>query len=716
MKREGGRGSEKGGGGKGEGERRSRRHRVLCALLRVYVARVPAPIRMTLLGCAVRARGRKRSHPPGDAINSSWVWDVASKSNLDGASSGFHAAQLVTVDLATGEHRFALPHRICGVDDAFSTFNAGRYSQWQAPARDSEIGASWRGSKWFAREWKPLVSFELALPPGGKSASSAGGARPFGGRPSGSRDSAPTARAGADVAPAGATAADVATAAVAADGPRCDESGSPDVSWAGAYLGGWMGAPPRLRAAVEGLTNRSRLSGEGEAPAVHTAAILRRPAMHRRRAALRAGGVHRAGAVGRRGRLSARITRLVRRRLEAQFAVADWLEWGANVSVQTTLSDADTIARVWVYFPTFHGERETMNGFCEDKQCACTGVLASCHRHPECRGKHVCQPLPAGSARFVDHARAFAAAVGARGAPFGRVRAAGGGGAKVARGAPAAVVSRRALVTPWYDDCWPGRGRCQGHRPCKEPLDQAFSCRATAMLCPDQPWRDALADAKKWVPFGHPAASLLYVYDGHWNGQLFDETFRTWGPSSVGYGAHAVIFGPQFGKFDPRREDWTRSLQIFNAAMSRAEGCGDRNGSSPAGAGSGGNGDGGGGADTTTASARASGGRDAGPAGGSRSGRAPVAIFRSPAFNFDNVNSFAELERYESKMRPIVEAAGVLYLDQYAATRQAAFQAPPAIRFAQGSTFHYLNAGRYLMAQTLIHLLHLLTHGAAQSE
>ena len=59
--------------------------------------------------------------------------------------------------------------------------------------------------------------------------------------------------------------------------------------------------------------------------------------------------------------------------------------------------------------------------------------------------------------------------------------------------------------------------------------------------------------------------------------------------------------------------------------------------------------------------------------------------------------------------------AGAFYLDQYAATKAAAFQAAPAIKFAQGSTFHYLNASRYLMAQTLLHLLQLLTHGAPPS-
>jgi hypothetical protein len=45
---------------------------------------------------------------------------------------------------------------------------------------------------------------------------------------------------------------------------------------------------------------------------------------------------------------------------------------------------------------------------------------------------------------------------------------------------------------------------------------------------------------------------MLYIYDGHWTGQLFDETFRVWSPHSVGFGSDAIIFGPQFGKYAAR--------------------------------------------------------------------------------------------------------------------------------------------------------------------
>ena len=65
-------------------------------------------------------------------------------------------------------------------------------------------------------------------------------------------------------------------------------------------------------------------------------------------------------------------------------------------------------------------------------------------------------------------------------------------------------------------------------------------------------------------------------------------------------------------------------------------------------------------------------------------------------------------------MRPIVEDAGMIYLDNYPATVDAVFQRTPhAIKFAKNSAFHYLNAGRYLMAQILLHSLRLLAPAAA---
>jgi hypothetical protein len=64
-------------------------------------------------------------------------------------------------------------------------------------------------------------------------------------------------------------------------------------------------------------------------------------------------------------------------------------------------------------------------------------------------------------------------------------------------------------------------------------------------------------------------------------------------------------------------------------------------------------------------------------------------------------------------MRPLVEEAGMVYVDNYPATYDAVFQQTPhAIKFAKNSAFHYLNAGRYLMAQILLHAIRLLAPAA----
>ena len=57
----------------------------------------------------------------------------------------------------------------------------------------------------------------------------------------------------------------------------------------------------------------------------------------------------------------------------------------------------------------------------------------------------------------------------------------------------------------------------------------------------------------------------------------------------------------------------------------------------------------------------------------------------------------------------LVEEAGFVYVDNYAATYEAVFQATPhAIKFVMNSAFHYLNAGRYLMAQLVLGAFQLL--------
>ena len=47
---------------------------------------------------------------------------------------------------------------------------------------------------------------------------------------------------------------------------------------------------------------------------------------------------------------------------------------------------------------------------------------------------------------------------------------------------PIKSYSPELMVTPWYDDCWERRGRCQGERPCKEPLDQVRAAFIDAHL------------------------------------------------------------------------------------------------------------------------------------------------------------------------------------------------------------------------------------------
>ena len=101
--------------------------------------------------------------------------------------------------------------------------------------------------------------------------------------------------------------------------------------------------------------------------------------------------------------------------------------------------------------------------------------------------------------------------------------------------------------------------------------------------------------------------------------------------------------------------------------------------------------------------------------------RRTLTLFRSPAFNFDPVNTFSQQAAFAERMRPVVEAAGAIYVDQYEATLRAAFPPPTmpdaeqvAIRFDRNSAFHYLDAGRYLMAQILLHVLRLLADAVGE--
>ena len=89
------------------------------------------------------------------------IWD------RDGEPNAYHAAQLITVDLATGEHQFHRPHSLCGLTDLFMKFHPTRMAQFRKPDRSAQRGAieaGWASTKWAGREWRPLVSFRMEVP------------------------------------------------------------------------------------------------------------------------------------------------------------------------------------------------------------------------------------------------------------------------------------------------------------------------------------------------------------------------------------------------------------------------------------------------------------------------------------------------------------------------------------------------------------------------
>lgn len=481
------------------------------------------------------------------SIRTTRMWD------RDGEPNAYHAAQLVTMDLETGEHRFHRPHQLCGVGDAFMKFSVGRMQQWRAPGKpggaNGAISEGWRRSKWAGREWRPMVSMRWHHEHEPSHASCAASSRFL--------------------------------------------VGSAPASVLSAHL------------------------HRGEATEVLTG-------------------------------LRATVTREVAALLGGQHAPRlDETLAGLTIHIERPMQP--TGPNVWILFPTYHGERENFNGFCEDRPgCNCTGVVGPCTAKL-CRGKRLCAPLPKTSDAFVEHARTVAAALLAK-------RTLGG------------KVLEQPRVSVFYDDCWSGRGRCQGRRPCMEPGDQMLLCRATAMMCPAAPWVDVLARAKAWIPKGHAHASALYLYDGP-SQDLFDETFRTWGASTVGHGAQMIVFGPQFASAKPRLLN--QSLALITDAVRRADAC-------------------------------------TRPAGDERT----HLIFRSPAYNIDPVNSFRQQRTFAKRVRPLVESLGVTFVDHYTATRDAVLQPTPhAIRFDHFSTFHFHDAGRYIQAQLLLHALRVLLRG-----
>ena len=80
--------------------------------------------------------------------------------------------------------------------------------------------------------------------------------------------------------------------------------------------------------------------------------------------------------------------------------------------------------------------------------------------------------------------------------------------------------------------------------------------------------------------------------------------------------------------------------------------------------------------------------------------------------NIDPVNTFRQQRTFERRVRPMVEAMGVTFLDMYTATRQAVLQRTPhAVRFDHFSAFHFHDTGRYIQAELLLHTLRLLRRG-----
>lgn len=77
----------------------------------------------------------------------------------------------------------------------------------------------------------------------------------------------------------------------------------------------------------------------------------------------------------------------------------------------------------------------------------------------------------------------------------------------------------------------------------------------------------------------------------------------------MGYGSHAILFGPQFASFHGAAE-WRHTLSSVRTAVARSDAC---------------------------------------------LGRATPLLFRSPAFNFDPLNTPQQQAQFGQLMRPLVE-------------------------------------------------------------
>ena len=108
------------------------------------------------------------------------MWD------RDSEPDAYHSAQLVTIDLDTGEHRFHRPHALCNLSDTHMKFQEGRLKQWRSPGIGRGGRPSLDGSILTRCEKLPRASMSclpglfLASP---SAAPSSQGARSFRGLP-----------------------------------------------------------------------------------------------------------------------------------------------------------------------------------------------------------------------------------------------------------------------------------------------------------------------------------------------------------------------------------------------------------------------------------------------------------------------------------------------------------------------------------------------------
>ena len=112
--------------------------------------------------------------------------------------------------------------------------------------------------------------------------------------------------------------------------------------------------------------------------------------------------------------------------LKKHFVTSDRssLEWISNVSahVEQPLKGSAPLSSpsAFLLFPTYHGERQSFNGYCGDATsdglpCLCSHRRSNCKkRSPSCYGKELCEPLPRGSVRFTRGAHLCCCAIEAR--------------------------------------------------------------------------------------------------------------------------------------------------------------------------------------------------------------------------------------------------------------------------------------------------------------